>query len=60
MLNAVEAPQPPAPLPFWIAHTPSRQNRQFHKLTRHILRVSERARDFAAPFGASDIAYFLG
>ena len=60
MLNAVEAPQPPAPLQFWIAHTPSRQNRQFHKLTRHILRVSEMARDFAAPFGASDIAYFLG
>ena len=44
----------------WIAHTPSKDNPTFHGLQKHILCVSEMARDFAAPLGASEIAYFLG
>jgi CRISPR-associated endonuclease/helicase Cas3 len=56
----VETPKPPCNLPFWIAHTPSKQNPYFHSLKKHILRVSEMARDFAVPLGASEIAYFLG
>ena len=51
---------PPPPLPYWVAHTPSKANPRFHSLKRHILDVSGMARDFAIPLGAGEIAYFLG
>jgi CRISPR-associated endonuclease/helicase Cas3 len=53
-------PAPPPPLRAWVAHTPSKQNPRFHLLTEHILRVAEMAREFAEPFQAGEIAYFLG
>ena len=55
-----EPPTPPCNLPYWIAHTPSKQNPRFHGLRKHILSVSELARDFAIPLQADNIAYWLG
>jgi CRISPR-associated endonuclease/helicase Cas3 len=55
-----EPPKPPCGLPFWVAHTPSKQNPRFHSLKKHIFSVSEMARSFAEPLHAGEIAYFLG
>jgi CRISPR-associated endonuclease/helicase Cas3 len=42
------------------AHTPAEGSSAWHLLDEHILEVSRLARDFAAPFGAAEIGYWLG
>lgn len=43
-----------------VAHTPPLGGGHWHSLVDHLTRVAELARDFAAPFGAGDLAYYLG
>ncbi|NIA11867.1 MAG: CRISPR-associated helicase Cas3' [Nitrospiraceae bacterium] len=43
----------------YCAHTPGKTG-EWHRLTDHLQAVAERARSFAEPFGAGDIAYWLG
>ena len=51
---------PPDGLPFWVAHTPTKTNPEFHSLTSHCLEVARLSRGFAETLGMSEIAYFLG
>lgn len=60
MPDCRDVPKPPSPLPYWVAHTPSKTNPRFHSLKQHILAVAEMAQEFATPLRAADIAYFLG
>lgn len=43
----------------YYAHTPGKTG-EWHKLTDHLQAVAERARSFAEPFGAGEVAYWLG
>ena len=42
------------------AHTPPDGSTHWHGLRDHLVAVAEQARDFATPFGAGEIAYWLG
>ncbi|MCG8350084.1 MAG: CRISPR-associated helicase Cas3' [Chloroflexales bacterium] len=42
------------------AHTPAEGSTEWHMLDEHILNVAAMSRDFAAAFGAEDLAYWLG
>lgn len=43
----------------YYAHTPGKAG-EWHKLADHLRAVAERARVFAEPFGAGEVAYWLG
>jgi len=43
----------------YYAHTPGTTGK-WHKLADHLRAVAERARSFAEPFGAGEVAYWLG
>ena len=43
----------------YYAHSPG-ENGEWHLLREHLEGVAERAREFAAPFGAGDVAYLAG
>lgn len=47
-------------LPFYVAHTPSKQNPQWHPLINHALDVTDKAVGFAEPFGGRVLARYLG
>src|SRR5437660_1760389 len=44
----------------YYAHTPNELTGEWHRLAKHIRAVAERARDYAAAFGAGDLAYAAG
>src|SRR5688500_16959974 len=52
----------PARPPFWVAHTPSRQNPDWHPLVDHVLAVTGKASEFALAFGPAEAewARYLG
>jgi CRISPR-associated endonuclease/helicase Cas3 len=60
--SATTPPIPPNGLPFFVAHTPARENPQWHSLVDHTLGVADKARAFAVDLGynAPAIAYYLG
>ncbi len=43
-----------------VAHTPREGSEEWHDLEEHLLQVAKAARTFAKPFGAGDIAYWIG
>lgn len=42
------------------AHTPAPGSTEWHMLDKHILEVARLAKEFADPFGAGELAYWLG
>ncbi len=58
--SATTPPVPPNGLPFFVAHTPSRKNPQWHSLVDHTLSVASLAEQFAQPFGGASLARYCG